>query len=191
MRLVFFDLETGGLDPSRHPITQMAAVAVDADLQEIEHFECKVDFDRTAADPQALSVGRYCPEIWAAEQIPCKQACFTLAAFLKRHADLRMVSQRTGSEYWVAQLVGYNATTFDGPFLQSFFKDRQCFLPASFSVLCVMQRAWWHFIERDCQRPENFKLGTICRHFGIDLDAHDALADCRATVALYRALLKS
>lgn len=29
MRLVFIDLETGGLDPQRHPITQIAAIAVD------------------------------------------------------------------------------------------------------------------------------------------------------------------
>lgn len=37
--------------------------------------------------------------------------------------------------------------------------------------------------------PEDFKLGTVCRHLGVELtDAHDALADCRATVALCRAL---
>ena len=35
-RLVFFDLETGGLDPKRNPIIQLAAVAVDSHLEVIE-----------------------------------------------------------------------------------------------------------------------------------------------------------
>lgn len=187
MRLVFFDLETGGLDYTKHPITQIAAIAVDADLREIDSFQAKLDFDRNAADPRALDIGRYSPEIWTAEQKPCSAVCAELAKFLAKYADIRMISQRNGSEYWVAQLVGYNATTFDGPFLQALYRNHQCFLPAAFGVLCVMQRAMWRFIELDSRRPENMKLATVCRHFGIDLtDAHDAMADCRATLALYR-----
>lgn len=31
-RIVFFDLETGGLDPVRHPVIQFAGVAVEVEL---------------------------------------------------------------------------------------------------------------------------------------------------------------
>ncbi len=37
--LVLFDLETAGLDPKRHPIIQIAAIAVDENLSPVEAFE--------------------------------------------------------------------------------------------------------------------------------------------------------
>ncbi len=190
MRLVFVDLETGGLDQSRHPITQIAAIAVDADLKEIDTFEAKVDFDVTKADPEALKISSYDPAVWKSQSLPASQVIATLSRFLKRYADLRMVSHRTGNEYFVAQLVGYNAATFDGPFLQAFYKTHNAFMPAAFRVMCVMQRLLWHFNEHEADSPpDDFKLGTVCRHFGVGLtDAHDALADCRATVDLCRVL---
>lgn len=39
-------------------------------------------------------------------------------------------------------------------------------------------------------RPENFKLKTLCNLFGIELKAHDALEDIRATKDLATKLLK-
>ena len=35
--LVFFDLETAGLNPDKHPIIQIAAVAIDAELNEVDY----------------------------------------------------------------------------------------------------------------------------------------------------------
>lgn len=188
--MIFLDLETGGLDPARNPITQIGAIAVDADLNEMESFEAKIDFDASKCDADALAMSSYDPAIWEQESKPAAHVIYDLTRFLKRYADVRMVSQRTGSEYFVAQLAGYNAATFDGPFLQAFYKAHDAFLPAAFRVMCVLQRVLWHFNEHDAVHPpEDFKLGTVCRKFGIDLtDAHDALADCRATVALCRAL---
>ena len=52
-RLVFVDLETAGREPTR-PILQIAAVAVDESLHEVEAFEIKVAFDRNKADPNAI-----------------------------------------------------------------------------------------------------------------------------------------
>ena len=68
------------------------------------------------------------------------------------------------------------------------------FLPASPRVLCTMQRAIWMFHEdKSLTPPRNFKLGTLCEYFGVSLPseaAHDALNDVRATVALYRAMMR-
>jgi oligoribonuclease (3'-5' exoribonuclease) len=66
-RIVFFDLETGGLDPRRHPIIQIGAVAVDADLVAIESFEIKVQFSRKKANRDSLRKNHYQPGVWARE----------------------------------------------------------------------------------------------------------------------------
>jgi len=55
MKLVIFDLETTGLDPERHTIIQIAAIAVDAEFNEIDQFEAKVKFRLGDADPTALA----------------------------------------------------------------------------------------------------------------------------------------
>lgn len=191
MRLVFFDLETGGLDWNRHPIIQIAAIAVDEQLNELGTFEAKVDFDLAAADADALAKNSYDREAWNRESLGASEACARFSGFLKRFADVRMVSQRTGNPYNVAQLVGHNAASFDSPFLQAFFQKQGAFLPASYRVMCTLQRAIWYFHERpDIVPPTEFKLGTLCDALGIVLEnAHDALADVRATVALYRCLV--
>lgn len=52
----------------------------------------------------------------------------------------------------------------------------------------VLQRVLWHCQETGL-KLENVKLGTACAHFGVPLpEAHDALADARATAALARAI---
>jgi DNA polymerase III epsilon subunit-like protein len=190
MRLVFLDCETGGLDPARHPMIQVAAVATTPDLVELDALECKIEFDIADADPEALKGNCFDPAVWAREAAPSRVVLSRLSAFLSRYADVEMISQRTGRPYYVAQVVGHNAATFDGPFLQAFYKRHDAFLPASYRVLCTVQRAQWHFLERPhLTPPTDFKLKTLCDCFGIPLeDAHDALADVRANVALYRAL---
>lgn len=190
MRSVFFDLETGGRDPSRHPITQIAAVAVDKDLNEFESFECKIRFDESEADPEALRLNHYDPEVWAEKGLAPRMAADRFARFLKKYADVEMTS-KAGKPYSVAQLIGYNAATFDGPFLQSFYGGLQVFLPASYRVMCLLQRVLWGFHEDPRKKPpKDFKLGTVCKYFEIPLEgAHDALADVRATVNLSRVLV--
>ena len=49
-KIVFFDLETGGLETHR-PITQIAAIAVDQQLNELDSFEVKIRFDEAKACP--------------------------------------------------------------------------------------------------------------------------------------------
>lgn len=192
MRIVFFDLETGGLDPAKHPIIQIAAIAVDEQLNELETFERKVDFDMATADPEALAKNSYNREVWDRESCPDVHVCSELSRFFKRFADVEMIS-KDGRPYKVAQLIGHNADSFDGPFLQQWYKRLEQFMPAAFRALCTYQRALHHFHERpDIGRPENFKLEGLCKYFGIPHEnAHDAMADCRATIAVYRAILRN
>lgn len=86
-------------------------------------------------------------------------------------------------------LVAHNGN-FDGPFLAAWYRRLGMFMPATHRVFCTMQRALWLFHEdRSLTPPDDYKLLTLCQYFGVPLvasDAHDALNDVRATLALYR-----
>ena len=195
-RLVFFDLETAGLDPEQHPIIQIAAIAVDSELSELESFEIKVRFDEAEADPESLSANHYSKKVWEREAVPPLVAARRFSKFLRRHATFDMVSKK-GEPFQIAQLVAHNGERFDGPFIHAWYRKLKLthpklFCPARYMVLCTKQRALWLFDEdKGLTPPASYKLGTLCEYFGVRLkpeEAHDALNDVRATVELYRAM---
>jgi DNA polymerase III epsilon subunit-like protein len=190
-KLVFFDLETAGLNPDKHPILQIGAIAVNKNLEAIEEFEVKIRFDESKANKNSLRKNHYHRGIWVRDGVDPEEAAHRFSAFLRRHATIPMVGS-DGMTFHVAQLVAHNAA-FDGEFLQAWFRKRFMFLPARYQVLCTLQRATWHFQEHPTETPPaDFKLATLCKHFGVPFhaaSAHEALADVRATVALYRALV--
>lgn len=190
-RLVFVDLETGGLETWR-PIIQIAAIAVTSSLREIEVFEAKLKFESRFVDPKSLRKNNYSPERWKREARPVREVATAFADFLRRHATVEVSAAGRGG-FQVAQLVAHNAA-FDGPFLLAWFERMGQFFPGHFRVLCTVQRAVWLFHENKLLTPPvDFKLGTLCEYFGVLLrpeDAHDALNDVRATVALYREMVR-
>ena len=187
---VFFDLETGGLNPKRHPIIQLAAIAVGDDLEPIEAFEAMIRFDEREACRNSLRKNHYRRGLWAREALDPEEVARTFAEFLRRHATVSMLSA-DGNPYQVAQLVAHNAS-FDGTFLQKWYERLHQFLPARYQVLCTLQRAMWYFHEHPNEPlPANFKLATLCQYFGVPLhaaSAHEALADVSATVGLCQAM---
>ena len=189
-RLVFFDLETAGLltDAS---IIQIAAIAVDSSLREVESFEAKIRFDISQTSKQALDVNSFEPQVWQRLAMQPDKAAKKFSNFLRNHATVDKVS-KAGNPYQVARLVAHNAA-FDGPKIISWFEDMDIFLPAARNAYCTLQRAYWLFEEdKSLTPPENFKLVTLCEYFGISFCeevAHDALADVRATAQVYRAIL--
>ena len=193
-KLVFFDLETAGVDPRQHPIIQIAAIAIDSSLCELETFELKIRFDEAEANPKSLSVNRYSKELWESEAVAAAAAAERFANFLRRHATVDMLS-KNGKPYRLAQMVAHNGERFDGPFLEAWYSKLGLFCPARKMVLCTKQRALWFFDEdKSLTPPANFQLQTLCEYFGVPLraeDAHDAFNDVRATVELYRAMTSS
>ena len=187
--LVFVDLETTGGQAWR-PIMQIAAVAVTRTGQELETFERKLRFAEKRATLRALRKREYQQASWHREAQRPAEVARDFAAFLTRHATVRVTGQQ-GRPLPVAQLVAHNAA-FDGPFLRHWFAQQRMFLPADYRVYCTLQRALWLFQEQPSLiPPRDFKLGTLCQYFGIPWSraaAHDALHDVRATVQLYRQL---
>lgn len=181
---VYFDTETGGVEP-HHPTISLAAAVVDTDFREVATFDQRIRFDVATCDPEALKINHYTPEAWRDAITP---AAAKFARFIEPYRSVRMVSKRTGRPYHVAALAGYNAMTFDLPRLKGMFGD--LFFPCSFFVRDVLQRALFYFDERpELVRPEDFKLTTVAAYFGIDTaGAHDAFTDVRLTIAVHKAL---
>jgi DNA polymerase III epsilon subunit-like protein len=150
-----------------------------------------VQFDESDADPSALTKNRYHRESWCRHALPAPDAATRFAAFLRRHATVDRLS-RTGRPYRLAQLVAHNAERFDGPLIHGWFRNLDRFCPATYSVFCTKQRAYWLFQEyKHLTPPANFQLATLCQFFGVPLsrdDRHNALNDVWATVELYRAM---
>jgi len=189
-RLVFIDLETGGPDAKRHPIIQLAAIAVDASCEPIEAFEAKLRFDRKKANAHSLRKNHYHPGVWAKEAREPKEVALEFAAFLRRHAAVAALSAQ-GKTYQVAQLVAHNAA-FDGPFLSIWYEKLGIYLPARRLMLCTMQLAMWQFMTGGERAPANYQLATLCDHYAVPFHAavaHDALGDATAAVQLFRAIV--
>lgn len=185
---VFFDLETGGLT-DEHPDIQLAAVAVnDEDMSIDAEFQVKIQFDESKADPEALALNHYDRAIWEREAISESLAVRKFADFLSRYKCVRQMSKRTGAPYWVAKLAGHNAATFDMPRLRRMFqRNANTFLAADPRVFDTVQLAMWHLHGGGGAFPENYKLSTLAKWFGVEAgSAHDALADVKICVDVAR-----
>jgi len=186
-RIVFFDVETGGLDEKRHPVIQFAAVATDASTwREIEALEIKIEFDPAECEPSALEVNNWSAERWNSA-IPRSLAVREIGDFARRNATVEKMA-KAGKTYRVARVGAHNAE-FDARFVRAMFERERAFCPlALYEPLCTLALSRWVSFVETCS-PKNHQLATLCEFYGIPaFDAHDALADVRATVALARVL---
>ena len=195
-RLVFFDLEVAGAKDN-FDIVQIAAIATDSRLNVLEEFERKIQIPLRFWPPRrfirCLCLRLIQPTVWKRASDMPEDAAKDFASFLRRHASVTLWS-KSRRPYRVAQLVGHNAERFDGPLLHKWFRDVGVFLPAARAVFCTKQRAHWFFFEhQSLEPPKNFRLKTLSDYFGVslsDAEAHDALADVRATLELYREMTR-
>jgi DNA polymerase-3 subunit epsilon len=189
-KVCWVDVETTGLHPGYHGIIQLA-VLIEVEMKIVEERDWKVRpllehrIDQEALDLRGLKE----PQIknWQPSGLAFKE----LEALLGR-----FVSRFKKEDKFV--LAGYNINSFDEPFLREFFKENAASKRAREAGGWFGSYFFWP--KRDIQtylsdyiterglRLENYKLETVCEHFGIEIDAHDALSDIRATRALYYAL---
>lgn len=177
-KILWFDCETTGLDPYRNGMIQIAAlVEIDGEIkEELNLFLRPLDTDKV--DQEALDVnGHTDVEIW--EFPPAEEAMVKFQEALGRHVD-----KFDKSDKFV--MAGY-FVRFDMDFLRALFvklEDRY-FGSWFFNVTYDVQALIAERILRGFRSP-NYKLVTMCREFGIEIDAHDALSDIKATRTLDR-----
>lgn len=172
--LVWVDLETGGLDPRRHDILELAAARTSGvDGRVIGHLEAKVlpaDPDRPRVTTKAAAVNGFDPDLWREEAHPLREVLKALAELARD-----------------AILAGHNVA-FDRRFLT---------VAAARCDILIPTRAAPAVDTMEIARPLKAKgrvssiaLEALCQHFGIrqDRQAHRAGEDVARSIALYRRL---
>lgn len=191
--VIFIDLETDRLDPVTANPIQIAAIACDRkNLAEIETLEMKVQFDVVTASKEALERNHFDPAVWEREAVPVNDAVLRLAAFFKKHATMERVSKKPPFRpYTIAELAGHNIVLYDAVVIDNWFKRAGAFCPAACYTsgpIDTMQMARCVAFAFD-EDWDAFNLDALCKRFGVvNAQAHDALADVRATIKIAFAL---
>lgn len=176
MKELWLDVETTGTDPIRHGIIQIAMIAV-VDGEEHE-FERKISiFTQDEIDPEALRANGTDPQILPTYTRP-RRVHEELLEWLGRYVDKYDRNDKFTPG-------GYNADRFDLPFLQSWFKKcHDKWFGSWMNYMVIDPYAIAKFMRWTGRLDlPNYQLATVCAAFDIPLgdDAHDALADVRAT----------
>ena len=173
-KVFWFDCETTGLDPEKNAIIQLAAlIEIDGEIK--EELELKLrPFARDEISQDALDIHGYSED--EIKQFPSPQESITqLKGTMGKYVDKFNKNDKfVMAGYYVA---------FDSDFLRSLFEKIGDYYFGSwfFSVVYDVQGlVAKQIIDKDFRAP-NYKLSTICEKFGIEIQAHDALSDIRAT----------
>jgi DNA polymerase-3 subunit epsilon len=174
--LAFVDIETTGLDITRHEIIQIGCVLVEQDWSTknpvftiVDTFECKIQpVHIEYADKTALKINGYSKDEWEGA-LPLKEA-------------LAQLAQKTKD----AIMIGHNVA-FDYKFLDMAFKITGVKNLMHYHLLDTISIAYTKLHERDIQK---YSLYTLTEQFGIKNEKqHTALADAQATFELYKKLM--
>lgn len=182
MKRIFIDIETTGVDPMKHGITQIAAIIPAEGDREERVFTSNVrPFPTDLIDDEALKVTGVSKEDMDSYPLPDevhKKFKAFMSNFVNPYDRLDKFA-----------FCGYNCQTFDYPFLRKWFeKCGDKYFGSWF---------WWPTIDiaikamdvvKDRHTYPNFKLTTVCQKVGMEWDehlAHEALYDIRKTMELY------
>lgn len=181
-KILYFDVETTGLDAVKNDITQLAGI-LEIDGKEVERFNFDVKpFDMENVSKEALEVtGKTMNDLEGYTDPRIIYNKFTI--MLSRYVDKYDRNDKIIP-------AGYNVN-FDIQFLRNFFlKNNDVYFGSFFNYRYVDPLAvlYWcrslGYIEL-----ESYKLESVCKHFDIEIDAHDALSDIEATKALNEVLI--
>lgn len=181
MKKFWIDLETTGLNPSKHSIVQLAGI-IEIDNEIVDSFTLKTKpLKGTAVSNRALEV------------------IGVSVAELKTYPDPALVKQQMLDKFnkYVDPydkkdkflFLGYNAK-FDYDFFRAWFEKQNFSYFGSFfwfPPIDIMNLVAYMSME---ERPNliNFKLFQVCKYFGIEVneaELHDALYDIELTKKLY------
>lgn len=172
---LWLDGETTGLDSLRNDIVQLACIAVVGGVEQAKTFNqyCQ-PIDYNEVDPEALAINGLTLQFLKQQQ--------TAEAMVN---NLVLFAKQFNCKFIIA---GYNVG-FDKDFIASLFKkvNREADFLELFTgdIRDTMKRA--KALKAQLPTP-NIKLATLAAHFGIPINAHDALSDIQATIKVDKIL---
>lgn len=181
------DTETGGTDPKKHGVIQIAGIydmgKTIRKIKSTDEFEALVNPKGTKLTKEALKInGHKKKEI---KKYP-KDSLNKFIKFLDKRVDKFDKSDKL-------LVLGYNVK-FDLEMIHAWAKREGFEFMGSYldwrivDVLVLARTA--HALGIMPENPINFKLGTICKIYGIKEPTHDAMDDIRATRDLFFELTK-
>ncbi len=182
-KVLYIDVETTGINPARHGIIQIGAIMeISGVVAEELKLEC-APHEGADIDDQALLINKT-SRAELQHRTSSYEAFLEFRQFLDRHIE---PYDREDKCY----PAGYNVH-FDLDFLQSWFRlhgDKYGIGSyVNWRRLDPLPLLFMKDFSGALSLPD-YKLETVCRHYGIQLEAHDAISDIRATRRLLAKLL--
>lgn len=210
VKILFYDLETTGLDPDKHEVWQIVGrllrtTGEGTELALVDSFEALVrplhpeTMEEVAAQMNGLTVEGFADP----KYLPPDRVVRDFKAFLSRHVDRYNPNDKL-------LLAGFNIVKFDNPFLErllkahdeefvkfwgSFFHyasfDVYQFAATTFALFAPPEK---HPTEKDkFGKPRvSFRLAAVCEKFKVENPKpHDAAADTDATIACFREIWRT
>lgn len=184
-KIIFIDTETGGVNPEKAALIQLSGI-IRIDKKDVEKFNFYIKpFENSEVTEKALEVqGRTLEDLKTDKYVEEKEVYKQFIKLLDKYIDKY---DRT-DKFIVA---GYNVR-FDVDILKAFFQrhgNNFLFSYLDSSMLDPLYSIRLLQIAEVLPVLENNKLETWCKHFGIELKAHDSLEDIEATKKLIGKLI--
>jgi DNA polymerase III epsilon subunit-like protein len=189
MKILYFDTETTGRDDHKHEITQLAIIVeINGEVKEEVSWRCQPTnwdvIEQGALDVTGVGIEEL-------KKLPPPEEMF------KNLMDLfdRYVSKfdRAPQKFYPA---GHNVG-FDLKFLDAFIKkhgnaDNQKWGITSYQNWRSLDSRVManFFLVKEKIFTDDVRLETLCKFYGIDISAHDALSDIRATRSLIQRMMQ-
>ena len=190
MKLIFIDVETGGLDPKNSALLQLSGLISVEGKPDVSFNYFLRPFDSDTVSPQALAVNNFSEaEVYSHDsrfkdpRIVYKEFTALLGKYVNKF-------DRADKFFFV----GYNSHAFDASFLREFFyKNNDNYYGSWFfhPSIDVMLLAAHRLMNKRHTMPD-FKLATVATELGITIDPtmlHDAMYDIELTCQIYNKLL--
>lgn len=174
MKALYFDVETTGTDPVKHDIIQLAML-VETDGLIVGELELKIQphnydtIEQAALDVHGITIEEM--RTFLQPQEALKQLLAFWGKFINKFDKKDKFTP-----------IGYNGR-FDLDFLNQFFlKCGDKYFGSWQNWRLVDPLAIIYFlVYLGKMKLPDYKLATLCQHYNIELQAHDALSDIRAT----------
>jgi len=173
-KVLYFDTETTGTDPNRNAIIQLSGmIEIDGEIVETFNYKMK-PLPSEEIDPRAMEIHGMTVE----EVSTYPDSLIVLREFLELLG--RYCNKFDKNDKF--HPAGYNVK-FDLEMIHAFARKRgEMFLGSFLSWVPIDGMPLVHYLvtRSDFKLPD-YKLKTVCDHFGISIQAHDAMSDIQAT----------
>lgn len=182
----FIDVETTGVDVTKHSVHHIASIMLDENGKGVDYISLKFTPYKSEYEQSALDiVGLSYDELFHQRKLTSAKAFQLFLEYLEKHVNKFDRDDKL-------QFLAYNSE-FDERFVREWFNEHSCNYYASYfwhPSICIMKECAWLLRDQRNVVP-NFKLASLCKFAKIEFDedaAHDAMYDIRKTVELYKAI---